>query len=302
VKQGSFFVPAKGKADAILDKSANDLGLNIVSVAKQPAGIEKLSSGRIALWDQYGGSMSSGWLRWILEQNKFPFNVIYAKEIDGGKLREKYDVIIFVSGAIPSLTQGGQYTSRDNAANEEEIPAEYRQQLGRISADKSIPELKKFLEAGGSVITIGSSTNLAFHLNLPVRIATTEIINGKAQPLPMAKYFIPGSILRVSVNTTNPASWGMPAEADLFFDNSPVFKLSSDAVSKGELTPLAWFATDKVLRSGWAWGQEYLQDGVAAFTAQVGSGTFSAFGPEIPFRGQTLGTYKFLFNQLYNYK
>jgi hypothetical protein len=298
VKQGSFFVPAKGKADAILDKSANDLGLNIVSVAKQPAGIEKLSSGRIALWDQYGGSMSSGWLRWILEQNKFPFNVIYAKEIDGGKLREKYDVIIFVSGAIPSLTQGGQ----SNAQNENEIPEEYRQQLGRISADKSIPELKKFMEAGGSIITIGSSTNLAFHLNLPVRIATTEIINGKPQPLPMAKYFIPGSILRVSVNTTNRASWGMPGEADLFFDNSPVFKLSSAAVSKGELTPLAWFASDKVLRSGWAWGQEYLQDGVAAFTATVGSGKLSAFGPEITFRGQTQGTYKFMFNQLYNYR
>ena len=302
VKQGSFFVPAKGKSDVILGKSANDLGLIITSVTKQPSETEKLTSGRIALWDQYGGSMSSGWLRWILEQNKFPFNIIYAKEIDGGKLREKYDVIIFVSGAIPSLTQAGQYPSRDNAPNEEDIPAEYRQHLGRISTNKSIPELKKFMEAGGSVITIGSSTNLAFHLNLPVRIATTEINNGKAQPLPMAKYFIPGSILHVNVNTANRASWGMPAEADLFFDNSPVFKLSSDAVSKGELTPLAWFASDKVLRSGWAWGQEYLQDGVAAFTASVGSGQLSAFGPEITFRAQTQGTYKFLFNQLYNYR
>ncbi len=302
VKQGSFFVPAKGKADAILSKSANDLGLNIISVAKQPAGIEKLSSGRIALWDQYGGSMSSGWLRWILEQNKFPFSLVYAKEIDGGKLREKYDVIIFVSGAIPSLSQGGQYPLRDNSPKEEEIPAEYRQQLGRISADKSIPELKKFMEAGGNVITIGSSTNLAYHLNLPVRNALTEIINGKAQQLPMTKYFIPGSIMHVSVNSTNPASWGMAADADVFFDNSPVFKLSSDAVSKGELIPLAWFASDKTLRSGWAWGQEYLQDGVAAFTATVGSGKLSAFGPEITFRAQTQGTYKFLFNQLYNYR
>ena len=37
----------------------------------------KLKPVRIGLWDQYGGSMPSGWTRWLLEQYEFPFEVVY---------------------------------------------------------------------------------------------------------------------------------------------------------------------------------------------------------------------------------
>jgi hypothetical protein len=300
-RPGSFFIPANGKVDAILEKAAKDFGIKVIPVAKRPASATgKLTTGRIALWDQYGGSMSSGWLRWILEQYQFPFSVIYSKEIDAGNLREKYDIIIFATGAIPSFGSAGRGGFRGMSPNEDEIPVEYRQQLGQITVSKSIPSLEKFLREGGTIVTIGTSTSLAYHLKLPVRDAIVEIVNGKVSPLPAEKYFIPGSIMRAEVDSTNKASWGMPAEADVFFDNSPVFKIAPDAISRGEISPLAWFASDKALRSGWAWGQEYLQDGVAAFIANVGSGKLACFGPEVSFRGQTQGTYKFIFNQLYN--
>jgi hypothetical protein len=64
------------------------------------------------------------------------------------------------------------------------------------------------------------------------------------------------------------------------------------------LKPLAWFPNSKPLRSGWAWGQAYLEGGVTAFEAKVGAGKLYAFGPEITFRAQTHGTFKMLFNQL----
>jgi hypothetical protein len=91
----------------------------------------------------------------------------------------------------------------------------------------------------------------------------------------------------------------MSSEADVYFDQSPVFHISPEAASKGLIRPIAWFATDKPLRSGWAWGQAYLRDGVAAFEAKVGQGKLIAFGPEITFCAQTHGTFKLLFNQLY---
>jgi len=53
------------------------------------------------------------------------------------------------------------------------------------------------------------------------------------------------------------------------------------------------------LRSGWAWGQHYLKDGVAVAQATVGKGQLFLFGPEILFRGQPHGTFKFLFNGIY---
>ena len=178
--KGSFFIPANTGAKLILQKAAKDLGVNIMPVKKRPAEIEKISSLRIALWDTYGGSIPSGWMRWIMEQHHFTFNVIYSKEIDAGDLKNKYDVIVFVGGAIPPLSVTTRTAGRDTSLKPESIPAEFRGHIGRISADTSIPQLKKFLEAGGNIVTIGSSTQLAYHLKLPVRNALVEMINGKS--------------------------------------------------------------------------------------------------------------------------
>jgi hypothetical protein len=159
--------------------------------------------------------------------------------------------------------------------------------------------LQAFLEEGGQVVTIGSSTSLAYHLNLPVRDALTEIANGKERNLPNEKFYIPGSLMQVTIDKDAKAAWGMKTNADVYFDDSPVFSINPDAQTKGSVKPIAWFASDKTLRSGWAWGQSYLKDGVAAFSASVGKGTLLAFGPEITFRAQTHGTFKLVFNQLY---
>lgn len=302
---GSFFVPASAKAKTVIEKTAADLGLQVSTIAKRPTAIKKIAPARIALWDTYGGSMSSGWVRFIMEQYHFPIEVVYPKDIDTGGLREKYDVIIFVEGAIPAppsaLTGGRGFGGGGNfgGGNNDNIPEEFRKMIGRISAEKSIPQLKKFIEEGGNVVTIGSSTNLAYHLGVPVSNALVEMVNGQQQRLPGEKYYIPGSVLRVSVDSTDQSAWGMGSAADVYFDASPVFNIAPEANSKGIVKPIAWFPNNKPLRSGWAWGQAYLQDGVTAFVANIGQGKLYAFGPEITFRAQTHGTFKFLFNELY---
>jgi hypothetical protein len=297
---GSFFIPENTKAKAILEKASNDLSLSFTSVSKRPVDLSgKLSPLRIAIWDTYGGSMPAGWLKWILEQHNFSFKSLYVKEINAGNLQKKYDVIIFVGGAIPSLSATSQFNPRDTA-RPAVIPSEYRAQTGRISTDTSIISLKKFMESGGTIVTIGSSTNLAYHLKLPVTNALTEIRNGVQTTLPSEKYYIPGSVLRVRIDTIPAFAWGMESKTDVIFDSSPVFRITPAAVSQGAIKPIAWFDSDQPLRSGWAWGQQYLKDGVAAFEANVGSGKLYAFGPEITFRAQTYSTFKLVFNQLYS--
>ncbi|MES2417627.1 MAG: M14 metallopeptidase family protein [Bacteroidota bacterium] len=297
---GSFYVPASAKAKSILDKAEHGFGMKIMA-AQKPAKMIKIAPSRIALWDTYGGSMDSGWIRFIMEQYHFDATVIYAPDIDAGNLKNKYDVIVFVDGSIPF------YTTNVNAGGGrgfgmpavESIPEEYRNRIGRMSQDKSIPQLKQFLAAGGHIVAIGSATNLTAHLDLPVRNAMVEMVNGSEKRLPAEKYYVPGSVLSVTLDKTLPANWGLDSATDLYFDNSPVFKLSPNAVSSGQIKPLAWFSSTTPLRSGWAWGQSYLQDGVAAFEANYGKGKVFAFGPEITFRAQTHGTFKWMFNQLY---
>jgi hypothetical protein len=297
---GAFYIPYSAKAKSVLEKDA-DLGLKISGVSKKPTSpMTKVSTQRIALWDSYGGSMSSGWVRWLMEQYHFKTDVIYSKDVDAGGLRDKYDVIIFVTRGIPSI---GKETLDEWEANRkepkpEEIPTEYHHTMGKITPEKSIPELKKFLESGGKIITIGTSTNLAYHLGLPVKNAMTEIFNGQERNLPNDKYYVPGSLLRVHLDSAQSATWGMANKTDVYFDNSPVFKVAPEAILQGKVKPLAWFGDENPLRSGWAWGQSYLKEGVVAFEASVGNGKLYAFGPEITFRAQAQGTFKLLFNEL----
>ena len=89
---------------------------------------------------------------------------------------------------------------------------------------------------------------------------------------------------------------GAHPATDVFFDNSPVMKVGPDAVAKG-VKKIAWFSVAEPLRSGWAIGQDYLKDGVEMASAQVGQGTAYFFAPEMTFRAQPEGTFKFIFNQ-----
>lgn len=296
--QGDFYIPASTKVQKILQGISSNPGLEVRSSSETPKNLQSISELKIALWDTYGGSMPSGWIRFLMEQYRFNAKLIYPQDIDAGNLKSKYDVIIFVSGAIPPVTNRNT-NSRGNETNNESIPQEFRAQLGRISQDKSIPEIKKFIEQGGKVVSIGSSTNLAYHLGLPVRNALVEMgKDGKEVRLESEKYYVPGSVLNVSVDNSLSSAWGMEKNADVYFNNSPVFKISTEELLKGNIKPILWFSTASPLRSGWAWGQSYLRDGITAFEANYGKGKLYAFGPEISFRAQTHGTFKLLFNQL----
>jgi hypothetical protein len=298
--EGSFYVSEKGLN--ILIRSSTYMGSMAIRTEHRPKEMVKITPGRIALFDQYGGSMPSGWVRWILEQFHFSFQLIYPQDIDKGMLNTKYDKILFISGGIPAVSQKAVSGRGAKGPKPEDIPEAFRPWLGSISPEKSIPQLKEFLEKGGDIVAIGSSTNLAYHLGLPVQNALTETkADGKETALPADQFYIPGSILKASIATNQSSKWGMPGEVDMVFNNSPVFKLGKEAEAQG-IKPLAWFGKDEALRSGWAWGQSYLKDGVVAFVAPVGKGKLYAFGTEITFRAQAHSTFKMLFNELYLHK
>jgi hypothetical protein len=299
---GAIWVPASAAARAVLDKSAKELGVPVTAVAKAPSGDAlKLKPIRIGLFDSYGGNMPSGWTRWIFEQYEFPFERVWPATLDAGGLKSKFDVLVFPDGAIRRGGFEGRGGGRGGlqAVPADSVPAEYREWVGSISDEKTLPQLKKFVESGGSIVTIGSSTSVADVFGIPVRSYLTEKgPDGRERALPREKFFIPGSLLRVHVDNTNPLAYGMPSEVDVFFDNSPVFKLEPQASLK-RTAPVAWFSGAEPLTSGWAWGQQYLDGGTAVAEAAVGEGKVFMLGPEVAFRSQPHGTFKLLFNGLY---
>ena len=277
---GAIWVPASAAVRPILERGTKELGVAVDAVAKAPAGDAlKLQPIRIGLCDQYGGSMTSGWTRWLFEQYEFPFEVVYPPALDAGDLKSKFDVLVLTDGAIRRGGSGGGGE--------------------RITEGKTGPQLRKFVESGGSIVTIGSSTSVAEWFGIPVKnYLAEEGPDGKDRPLPREKFYIPGALLRADVDNTNPLAYGMPAQVDVFFDSSPVFRLEPDAELK-HTAAVAWFSGAEVLDSGWAWGQQYLDGGTAVAEASVGQGKVVLLGPEVNFRDQPHGTYKLLFNGLY---
>lgn len=311
---GTLFIPTKAGTFNKLQTLATELGLNFEATVMKPTGeLFKLKQPRIGLWDRYGGSMPSGWTRWLLEQFQIPFTVVYPQTLDAGNLNSKFDVLIFVTGAIPAANSGrgggaggGGFAGGDaepgaggGSGRADSVPEEFRAWLGNVTANKTVPQLKAFVDGGGTLIAIGSSTAMGYHAGLPLANALVERTpEGGERALSRDKYYVPGSLLTASVDNTNPLGYGLPAKVDFYFDNSPSFRLKPDAGLKG-VKAVAWFDSDKPLHSGWAWGQKYLQDSTAVIDAPVGKGRLLLFGPEIAFRAQPHGTFKFLFNGIY---
>jgi hypothetical protein len=250
---GTQFIPAKPATLAKLQTMALEIGLSFDAVAAKPAGeAMMLRRPRIALWDRSGGSVPSGWTRYVLEKFEFPFTVVSQDVLEQGKLAEKFDALVFVDDADTTT---------------------------------AAPELKQFMQDGGTIVAIGHSTRLAYALGLPVDDALDKLTR--------RDFYVPGSLLQARVDNTNPLAYGMPDHADFFFDASPAFRVRPGA------NAVAWYDSATPLRSGWAWGQKYLENAAAVAEVNVGKGKLFLFGPEVLFRSQPHGTYKLFFNALF---
>src|SRR5581483_466462 len=283
---GTIWVPASAAVRGILEHGASELGVPVRASAVAPGEVSKdmikLRRARIGLYDQYGGLTSSGWTRWLLEKFEFPVEVVYPKALDAGDLNRRFDVLVLIDEAFRKGGAGWQLGFQPAAAA---IPAEYRDWLGRITQERTVFQLQQFVRAGGTLVTVGSSTALGQMLGVPV----TNPLAG----LSREQFYVPGSLMRAAVDNTNPLAFGMDSEAILFFYNSPVFKVEGDA------RRVAWFAAKEALARGWAWGQERLDGATAVAEAKVGAGRVALLGPEVTFRGQPYGTFKLLVNALY---
>ncbi|MEE3185392.1 MAG: M14 metallopeptidase family protein, partial [Gemmatimonadota bacterium] len=276
--EGAFYIAANQVDRSRLMTLATETGVDFYAVVAPSGETLRLRRPRVALWDRYGGSMTSGWTRKILEDFEFDFEVVYAEEIAGGDLRSRFDVLILEDGAVPA--PGGRGGGASAGASG--VPAEYRDRIGSITADRGVPEILDFARAGGTVIAVGSSARLGYYAGLPLSDHLAE--NGRSPS--RTEYYTPGSVHSLKIEHDSPLTHGLGDRLDVLFNNSPLFDLEPGAETVG-VTRLGWFDTDTPLRSGWAWGQERMQGGTALIEAKLGDGELFLFTPRITFRSQS---------------
>ena len=287
---GAFYIPAGAATRSQLEEWAAQLGVTFHGVASAPEGAFELTHARVGLWDRYGGSMPSGWTRYVLEDFEFNFEVVYPPEIDAGSLNDRFDVIVLPDGAMSPGGMGGRFGGGGLAAT---VPDSLRGRLGGLSRDTSVPALREFIENGGAVIAIGSSTALGPNLGLPL---ANFMVDDNGQPLSRDDYFTPGSIHDIRVEHVSPVTHGLGERVDVLHSHSPVYRIGDGAAN---VRRLAWYDSDEPLVSGWAWGQHHLEGGTSMIEADIGAGKLFLFGPKITFRSQAHGTFPLLFNGIH---
>jgi len=192
-----------GAGVLLIDRAAG-LGVPVESIGRldPQSGIREqiLAPAKLGLYKSWAPSMDEGWTRWVLEQFGFDYTSITDADIRAGNLESRFNVIILPDQSADQITRGNRAGS---------YPEEYTGGVG----EAGLENLRRFAEAGGTLVCIDSASELALvNFKLPVK----NLLDGLGRD----KFYAPGSIFRVTVDTAHPLAFGMPGEADVYFISS----------------------------------------------------------------------------------
>jgi len=231
-----------------------------------------------------------GWTRWIMDSKSIDYGVLTDKELRAGitifkpspSVTGKYYVILIPDQPARTLLEG----YRSGA-----MPPEYTGGLG----PEGVRHLRDFVETGGTLVFLNRASNFAIEqFKLPLR----NVVAG----LPRTDFYVPGSILRIELDTSHPIASGMPKETIAWAEDSPVFEVVDDpnaTVPASNVRVIASYSAGKdPLLSGWLLGGDLIKGKAALVEVKMGKGRVILFGFRPQYRAQSLATYSLFFNAL----
>jgi len=258
-----------------------ELVKSLALVAERAAApTQPLRQPRIGLFEPWTGSMDAGWTQWLLEQYGFEFTVVRPADLKA-PLSAKVDVLILADDArVP--VEGAAGRGGRGGGGPRAVRPEYADTLG----PEDLRGLEQLVRSGGTLVCLNNASLFAIQqLKLPVR----NVVTG----LRPEEFFLRGTIVRVTTDPTHQVMAGMPQEAAVFADSSPVFE--TDEGFRGAV--LARYQdTGSPLLSGYLIGEKYLNGKAAALGVQLEAGHVILVGFRPEWRDQSFGTFKVLFN------
>ena len=252
---------------------------------------------RMALYKSHVPANDEGWTRWVFQNiplevaplknypdwvRSFNFDSLEDRTLKAGDLYRKYDQIVIPDQPSRTILNGYRTGT---------MPAEL---TGGIGAD-GVKSLRQFVEDGGTLVCLNRASEFAIdQFKLPLR----NVVAGLAR----TQFYVPGSILRLELDTSDPIAKGMPKDSIAWVEESPVFEIVNDSntsVPAANVKIVGWYPRDKdPLLSGWLLGGERIKGKAALVEVTVGKGRIILFGFRPQYRGQSLATYPLLFNTL----
>ena len=230
---------------------------------------------RVGLYRPWNPSMDEGWTRWLLEAYDFEFASLYNPDVLAGDLRDRYDVIVLADMRARQILEGFAKGS---------VPPRYEGGIG----SRGVRELDAFVRSGGTLVALNDAGLFAIdQLHLPVENVVAD--------LDPTDFFMSGSIVAMEVDPSHPVMSGMPAQAKIVVEASPVFT-TKDGFEGSVIAKYA--AEGSPLLSGYLLGEEHLQGYAAALDVAHGDGRVVLLGMKPQWRGQPFGNFRILFNAL----
>ena len=286
---GDIWLPSDALSSSEASALAEELHLPIRSLDSAPTGDRlRVRSSRIGLFKPWVASMDEGWTRWVLEQYDFPFINLNNQDIKEGSFRGAADVLLFPDVSSSIITKGepdSPWAKQFWAP----LPPEYSGGIAPEGED----EIKKWVEAGGTVVAMDSSTNYFIELfGLPV----SNVLDG----LDDSQFSAPGTMVRLLVDVDHPVGFGMRSEEVAYFADSAAFQTRVPDPRFGRQV-IARYPDDDtdIPVSGYIEGAELLERRAAVVEYRVGEGRIVLIGFRPQHRAQTVRTFKLLFNALY---
>jgi hypothetical protein len=238
--------------------------------------------------------MDEGWTRFVLDDYGFPYTTLHNADMKDN-LGRKFDVIVFAN-ENPAVIKTGHANRTRNISSgairtrSRSIGA-YPPEYGGGIGDEGIAALKAFVGGGGVLVALDNAGPLfTKEFNLPVK----NVLEG----LPDSEFLVPTSLLNIQVDNQSPIGYGMPAEAAALFFRSVAYSTWLPPSGDWDRHVVASYPEDNVLLMGWMRGEDLIARKTAVVDAGYKDGRVILIGFRTQHRGQTHGTYKFLFNAL----
>jgi zinc carboxypeptidase len=256
------------------------------TVSTSLAAIARLPLFGVAIYRSHVPSMDEGWTRWVIN-DETKSNSLEAtfllndRQIRAGNLSARFRSIIIPDQPPRTILNGYRLGI---------MPREYAGGLGA----EGVKALREFVEQGGTLVCLNRASNFAIEqFKLPVR----DVVAGVSEK----EFFVPGSILRIELDTSHPIARGMSRESIAWVEDSPVFEIIDETGRSPEqkVHVIARYPANKnPLLSGWLLGAERLKGKAALVEVELGKGRIILFGFRPQYRGQSLATYPLLFNAI----
>jgi hypothetical protein len=237
---------------------------------------------RVGLYQNWGHNMTEGWLRYVFDEYKIPYETVHPQDVAKKGFSGKYDIILFTGASESEIESGKPPKKWEKWVTP--APPEFSGGIG----EKGEKLLKEMVKTGKTLIFMDDSCTYAINkFKMPV----TNVMEDNS------KVTCPGSYLRAEVKTSELTA-GMENTAAIFFRDTPTFETSlPNTANESRSTPLVFGERD-LLISGWLDGENELVRKSLLVDYRKDKGRIILIGPDIIHRTHSEGTYKIMFNSL----